>query len=93
MSVAPTDRRLARYALALVTLTAIAGFIGCVFGALNWGLLGVSVGLAGAWAMFLLGFFGLYHRQQRSEATVATYRLAPIASATPAAEFDSSGTA
>jgi hypothetical protein len=92
MSVAATDRRLARYALALVTVTSIAGLAACIFGALNWGILGLSVGLAGAWALFLLGLVGLYHRHQRTTGTVSTYRLANIAE-TPRAKLDSTGSA
>ena len=55
-------------ALVLVAASAAGGVFACAIGALKWGFLGLSLGLAGAWAFFLLGLFGLYHREQRKPA-------------------------
>ena len=67
MSTAPPGRRTAPFATLLVVGTALTGVVACVLGAVNWGILGISVGLAGTWALFLLGLTGVYHRHQRGE--------------------------
>jgi hypothetical protein len=67
MSTVTPGRRTVSYATLLVVTTALAGVVACILGAVNWGILGISVGLAGTWALFLLGLTGLYHRHQRGE--------------------------
>lgn len=67
---AHSPRAARRAAVVLVAASALGGVVACGFGALQWGFLGLSLGLAGAWAFFLLGLFGLYHREQRQPAVV-----------------------
>ncbi len=74
---ATPDRRIASFALILVVATACAGIVACTLGAFKWGLLGLSIGLAGTWALFLLGLFGLYHREHNRHADDA-YSLAEV---------------
>ena len=83
MSTATPGRRTVSYATILVVSTALAGVTACIFGAVKWGVLGISLGLAGTWALFLLGLFGLYHRHQRSEQQNGC-RSADIVEAPPA---------
>ena len=52
-------------ALSLVTVTASFGVIACTVGALGWGILGVALGLLGAWLWFLLGLVLLYRRERQ----------------------------
>lgn len=73
-------------ALSLVALSATFGVIACTVGALGWGLLGLAVGLVGAWVWFLAGLVLLYRRERRS---ANAFRPASATTVDPeAAAFD-----
>lgn len=52
-------------ALSLVAVTASFGVIACTVGAFGWGLLGVALGLLGAWVWFFVGLVFLYRREHQ----------------------------
>lgn len=70
-------RPVQRAAVYLVTGSAIAGIIACVFGAIQWGLLGLGIGLVGAWILFLIGLCALYRREQRAREEITTETVEP----------------
>lgn len=49
-----------------MTLAALIGVLACIFGAIQWGLLGLGLGLLGGWVLFLIGLFALYRRDRRA---------------------------
>lgn len=54
-------------ALLLVIASAVTGVFGCALGAIEWGILGLAVGLVGSWLLFLAGLVSLFRREQRLE--------------------------
>ncbi|HEX2099011.1 MAG TPA: hypothetical protein VHF69_00015 [Candidatus Synoicihabitans sp.] len=71
MSSTTNSQRPALYAKILVGGAAAGGVVACSLGAIHWGLLGLTVGMAGAWGLFLLGLFSMYQNEERRERRLA----------------------
>lgn len=72
----------------LVAGSTLGGVLACLLGVTTWGLIGLAIGLAGAWGLFLCGMLELHRREQRLEQVAIAMRAAPTReSASASREF------